>query len=127
MSGPLPPPDFRSRSPDILDVPAGSRLHRFYTAAYDPIHFDRSGSGRFNAPDGRYGVLYGSINEAGAFAETFLRTPGRTLIDPVFLRKKAYVRLTVAAPLRLVRLYGPSLAKMAPALWWIPWRPSPTT
>ena len=112
MSGPPPPPDLHRRSPDILDVPAGSKLHRFYTAAYDPIYFDRSKSGRFNAPDGSSAVLYCAMNVAGAFAETFLRTPGRTLIDPGFLRKKAYVWLAVVAPLRLVRLYGSGMAKI---------------
>ena len=112
MSGPPPPPDLHGRSPDILDVPAGSKLHRFYTAAFDPIYFDRSRAGRFNAPDDSHGVLYCAMSEAGTFAETFLRNPGRTLIDPGFLRKKAYVRLAVAAPLRLVRLYGPSMAKI---------------
>lgn len=91
MSGPLPPPDFPLRNPDFLDVSAGATLHQLYTAAFDPIHFDRSGSGRFNAPDGGHGVLYAAMIDAGAFAETFLRNPGRTLIDPAFLRRKAYV------------------------------------
>lgn len=112
MSGPRPPSDFHRRIPDVLALPAGSRLHRFYTAGYDPIFFDRSRSGRFGSPNGRYGVLYAAMTEAGAFAETFLRTPGRTLIDPAFLRKKAYARLTVGTPLRLVRLCGPAMAKI---------------
>jgi hypothetical protein len=33
-------------------------LHRFYTAAFDSIYFDRGRDGRLNAPDGTYGVLY---------------------------------------------------------------------
>ena len=108
MSGPAPPPDLHRRDPDILDVPKGSTLHRFYTAAYEPIFFDRSNAGRFNAPDGGFGILYCARNLAGAFAETFLRRPGRTLIDLKFLRTKAYVRLNAVADLRLVRLYGPA-------------------
>ncbi|RBP15542.1 RES domain-containing protein [Roseiarcus fermentans] len=112
MSGPRPPPDLHRRSPDLLDVATGSTLHRFYTAAFDPIHFDRSGAGRFNAVDASHGVLYCAMSVAGGFAETFLRTPGRTLIDPAFLRRKAYVRLAVVAPLRFVRLYGPGMAKI---------------
>jgi hypothetical protein len=46
----------------------------------------------------------------GAFAETFLRQPGRTLIDASLLRRKAYVRLEITNDLRLIRLAGPSLA-----------------
>jgi len=110
LSAPAPPPDLAHRAPDLLVLPAGTIVHRFYTAAYDPIFFDASRSGRFNAPDGSYGVLYVAREESGAFAETFLRNPGRTLIDPDLLRRKAYVRLEVTAGLRLVKFAGPGLA-----------------
>ncbi|AJD44517.1 RES domain-containing protein (plasmid) [Rhizobium gallicum bv. gallicum R602sp] len=78
-----------------MTLPDGTDLHRFYTAAYDPIYFDRSDLGRFNAPDGSYGVLYVAQEIPGAFAETFLRSPVRSLINPAFL---------VAVPVPLVRL-----------------------
>lgn len=81
MTVPLPPADLHSRSPKILTLPAGSVNHRFFTAIHDPIFFDRSTSGRFNASDGSYGVLYVAQLVNGAFAETFLRAPGNTLID----------------------------------------------
>nr|WP_153441997.1 RES family NAD+ phosphorylase [Sinorhizobium terangae] len=96
----------------MLEIPSGATLHRFYTAAYDPIFFDKSKLGRFNSPDGSFGVLYTAGNTAGAFAETFLRTPGRTLIDIDFMRRKAYVRLTVTRTLKLIRLAGPGLARL---------------
>lgn len=54
---PRPPADLATRTPLTHVVAPGQRLHRFFTAAYDPIHFDRSRDGRLNAPDGRYGVL----------------------------------------------------------------------
>lgn len=110
MTPPLPPGDLHARDPELLVVPAGTDLHRFYTAAYDPIYFDRSDLGRFNALDGSYGVLYAAQDIHGAFAETFLRSPGHSLIDPVFLRRKAYVRLSSARDLRLIRMTGPGLA-----------------
>jgi hypothetical protein len=91
-------------------LPAGTVLHRFYTAGYDPIFFDRGTSGRLNAPDGSYGVLYCSEQPSGAFAETFLRRPGRTLIDADFLSRKAYVRLQVGSELTLIKFAGPGLA-----------------
>ena len=50
------------------------------------------------------------LRSYGAFAETFLRQPGRTLIDTGLLRRKAYVRLEITADLTLIRLAGPSLA-----------------
>ncbi|MFG1465925.1 RES domain-containing protein [Xanthobacter sp. DSM 24535] len=92
--------------------PADADLHRFYTATYDPIYFDRSRLGRFNAPDASYGVLYGAQEVVGAFVETFLRTPGNTLIDADFLGRKGYVRLRTTRELRLVKLTGSGLARI---------------
>jgi RES domain len=95
-----------------VKLPAGERLHRFYTAKWEPIFFDTSTDGRFNAPDASYGVLYAAREIDGAFAETFLRNPGRTLIDPDVLKRKAYVRLTNERELMLIRLAGPGLARL---------------
>lgn len=110
MTAPLPPADLHTRDPELFVIPAGIDLHRFYTVAYDPIYFDRSDLGRFNAPDRSYGVIYAAQDVHGAFAETFLRSPGHSLIDLAFLRRKAHVRLSVARDLRLVRMMGPGLA-----------------
>lgn len=110
MSAPLPPADLARRAPEILVLPAGTIAHRFYTARFDPVFFDRSNQGRLNAPDGSYGVLYAAREPHGAFAETFLRQPGRTLIDPDLIARKAYVRLRLSRELRLIRLAGPGLA-----------------
>ncbi len=108
MTVPRPPRDLDRRDPLLLELPDGSSLHRFY----DPIFFDTSTLGRFNAPDGSYGVLYASENKAGAFAETFLRTPGRTLIDAALLSSKAYVQVTTNRSLRFIRMAGPGLARL---------------
>ncbi len=112
MSGPLPPPDLSLRQPELVKLPAGADLHRFYTANWAPIFFDTSTAGRFNAPDASHGVLYAARTIAGAFAETFLRTPGRTLIDSDLLRRKAYVRLSTRRELTLIRFAGPGLARL---------------
>lgn len=112
MSTPLPPADLHARDPELVVLPSDADLHRFYTATYDPIYFDRSQLGRFNAPDASYGVLYGAQEVAGAFAETFLRTPGNTLIDADFLGRKGYVRLRTMRELRLVKLTGSGLARI---------------
>jgi hypothetical protein len=110
VNGPLPPSDLNNRQPELITLPAGTVVHRFYTARFDPIYFDRSTDGRLNAPDAAYGVLYAARDLSGAFAETFLRSPGRTLIDSELLQRKAYVRLLVTSELRLIKLAGPGLA-----------------
>ncbi|WP_254073074.1 RES domain-containing protein [Acidisphaera sp. S103] len=111
-AAPGPPGDLTTRIPLELTVAAGEVLHRFYTAALDPIYFDRGRDGRLNAPDGTYGVLYTAQAAQGAFAETFLRTPGLTQIPSDLLAKKAYTTLEVLRPLRFVRMAGPGLARL---------------
>jgi hypothetical protein len=96
-------------------LPAGCPVHRFYAKAYEPVHFDRAhgdGAGRFNAPDGSYGVLYASEGREGAFAETFLRNPDETLVSMKLIGSKGYVRFETTRALTLVQLYGPGLARV---------------
>lgn len=112
MSASSPPPDLSRRTPHLIEIPAGTLIHRFYTARFEPVFFDRSVLGRLNASDGSYGVLYAAAERAGAFAETFLRQPGRTSLAADFLASKAYVRLVVRKPLRLIRFAGPGLARL---------------
>lgn len=112
MSGPLPPADLDGRQPLIVELPAGTPLHRFYRLAHEPIYFDPSTSGRFNAPDGSYGILYAAKGVEGAFAETFLRVPGRTLLAADFVEACSYVRLRNTRALRLVNLGGAGLARI---------------
>ncbi|CAH2403582.1 hypothetical protein [Mesorhizobium escarrei] len=66
MSGPLPPADLDRRLPELVKLLAGKEVHRFYTAKWEPIFFDRSTEGRFNAPDASYGVLYAAKETNGA-------------------------------------------------------------
>lgn len=106
----LPPADIGGRIPRLVVIAADTSLHRFYTGALDPIFYDRSNQGRFNAPDGKYGVLYASRTVRGAFAETFLRTPGRRMIDPGLLARKARVTLTLVRDLTFIEFDGPGLA-----------------
>jgi hypothetical protein len=112
VSAPNPPDDLARRDPLLVQLSAGTLLHRFYTAALAPIFYDRGQTGRFNAPDGSYGVLYAAMSPAGAFVETFLREPGRTLLPTDLLALKSYVQLQVLRPLRLVKLGGSGLARV---------------
>jgi hypothetical protein len=110
VTRPLPPANLATRTPRLVRVNAGATLHRFFSQAFEPIHFDRSSGGRLNAPDASYGVLYAAETVNGAFAETFLRQPGRQQIPSDLLARKAQVRLRVTRELILVRLAGPGLA-----------------
>lgn len=113
MSGaPQPPPDLAQRKPLIRSLKRGTTLHRFYTEANEPVYFDRSLNGRFNAPDGTYGTMYVAETLGGAFAETFLRVPGRTLLPQDMVDAKAYVRLRLKRPLGLIQLAGRGLARI---------------
>jgi hypothetical protein len=109
---PWPPADIADRRPAIRTLRPGTDLHRFHAKPYDPIHFDRSALGRLNAPDATYGVLYTAQSRHGAFAETFLREPGRTLLACDLLDGKAYSAVAITRALRLVRLYGNGLAAL---------------
>lgn len=114
MSGrdPSPPVDLATRHPAFTWAKVGTVLHRFHARAHGPLHFDRSRNGRLNAPDTSYGVLYVAKHQRGAFAETFLREPGRTLLPRDLIVAKAYVSIEVTEKLRIVRLYGKGLAKV---------------
>jgi hypothetical protein len=112
VTAPLPPDDLAKRSPNVQTLRSGVIVHRFYTAAYDPLYFDRGRGGRLNAPDGAYGVLYVARTRKGAFAETFLREPGRTIIPSDLLARKAYVQVRIEKALRVIRLHGPGLARL---------------
>lgn len=85
---------------------------RFFNTAQDPVFFDAGRRGRFNAPDGGYGVLYAAEQTQGAFAETFLREPGRGLIPLDLLRAKSLARLEITRDLRLAKLSGAGLARL---------------
>ncbi|MCM5554148.1 RES family NAD+ phosphorylase [Pleomorphomonas sp. NRKKF1] len=73
---------------------------------------DRTNAGRFNAPDGSYGVLYAAETVDGAFAEVFLQSPGQTTLGLDFIEAKAYAALRVTRDLRLVELHGPGLSRL---------------
>ncbi|MDK2747258.1 MAG: RES family NAD+ phosphorylase [Brevundimonas sp.] len=110
MSAPRPPADFASRTLPLITLDGGVETHRFHNAAFGPTYYDKSDAGRLNAPAGEYGVLYVAEKIDGAFAESFLRTPGATLLAQSFIDAKAYARLAWTRPLKLAQMYGQGLA-----------------
>jgi hypothetical protein len=109
---PIPPTDLATREPLIVSVATGTTLHRFYRAQLAPIFFDEGRGGRLNSPNGAYLVLYTAETSKGAFAETFLRVPGRTQIGVDQIKERAYAQLHAGGELRLVKLYGNGLARL---------------
>lgn len=107
---PLPPIGINTCSPRSTTIKDATIFYRFYTRGKDPIYFDRSKKGRLNSPDGSFGVLYAAKRMRGAFAETFLREPERTLLAVDFIEKKALVFLRPRRALHLANLHGPGLA-----------------
>lgn len=117
MTAPLPPADLDGRPLALFPLDPSTVLYRFYTRRdatgtrqYDPVYFDRGNGGRFNAPDGSFGVLYAAASMAGAFAETFLRNTGTMVLPLDLLATKGLVRLAPRRRLRLAHLHGPALS-----------------
>jgi hypothetical protein len=109
---PLPPADLARRRLPIEVCRPGWSLFRIHDRVREPLHFGRIGSNRWDAPGGEYGVLYLAEDVAGAFAETFLRDIGATLVSQAALSRKRISTMVAAAPLRLVDLTGPGLARI---------------
>lgn len=107
---PEPPVDLDTRQPRILTVPVGTTIHRFFDKSFDPIFYAKGSEGRLNSPDGSYGVLYSAKMPNGAFAETFLRTLGRRMLDPLLVSSRGIVHLEVLSDLHLIQFDGPGLA-----------------
>lgn len=112
--GPHPEPlsDLHGRRPSITHS-SGPWL-RLYPIDLEPIHFgkDPSKAGRFGAPDGRYGVLYASEDEFGAFVESFGRDTGVRAVDEIDLLDRGLARIEARRALSLVDLTGKGLARI---------------
>jgi hypothetical protein len=111
-SAPLPPPDFTSRDLLIETLPAGTRLVRIHRSDFGPLFFGVTGGNRFDDPDKGYGVCYLSATLEGAFAETCLRAVGARFVSLTFLEARSFSGIALAAPLRLVSVHGPGLARI---------------
>ena len=91
-------------------------LWRIHDATRGPVWFGPApGSpprSRFDAPAGEFGVCYVALSPEAAFAETFLRNPGRRMLDSTLLGTRALTSLACDRPLRVARLHGPGLARL---------------
>lgn len=113
---PLPPAGLASRPLPLHLLPAGTVLARIHRAEYEPLFFGpgagRAPMGRWDAPAGEFGVCYLAEEARTAFAETFLRTPGETLLSDAALAGRSLARMRLKRALRLVALHGEGLARL---------------
>jgi hypothetical protein len=113
---PLPPVWLNTADIPIDVVPAGTPLNRVHRRTHGPIFFG-PGAGnpatfRFDSPSGTFGVLYVSLNLAGALVETLLRNPARKMVAYPAIAARAFSIVRSSRDLRLVRLHGTGLQQV---------------
>ncbi len=94
----------------IVGWPGGD-LTRYHDRGLEPVFFGKAARWRFDAPDGRFGVMYAG-DAIGAFAESWLRQPRGSLLPADRLRQRSRSVLVPERPLRLVDLAGAGLARL---------------
>jgi RES domain len=113
---PLPPGNLASRGLPLHVCAAGTRLARIYSTARSPLFFGPAAGmpprSRWDAPAGEFRVCYLAEEPHAAFAETFLRDPGATLVETADVARRALLEVEVTRNLRLVALHGPGLRRL---------------
>jgi hypothetical protein len=107
---PEPPPDLAARTLPIADL--RSPWFRVHQASHASLYFGRSSDGRFNAPNGEYGVLYAGSDPHCAFIETFGQSTGVSIVTLSALAERGLSRIEAVRALRLVDLTGSGLARL---------------
>jgi hypothetical protein len=107
-----PPADFASRDLPLEILPPGTRFVRIHRSELTPLFFGTNGDNRFDDPQRVYGVCYVALTLQGAFAETCLRAIGAQFVASTFLAARSLTTIEAAAPLRLVAVHGPGLARI---------------
>ena len=107
----LPPADLDSRSLPLEKISRGRVYRRLHPYARNAIHYNGSNDYRFNAPNKQFTVLYVAEELKGAFAETLLRDPGKTLIDQMDIDATAVSEIEITRQLSLVKLHGDGLVR----------------
>lgn len=110
------PPDLTNVALPLSYWRAGSCFLRIHRCDLHPIFFspgpDTRPTGRFDSATGAFGVLYGAESFAGAFAETVLRNPARTIFGLGEIEAKCVSRLRLRAGGHLVDLRGAGLQRL---------------
>ncbi len=101
---PEPPADFAARSPVLYKLEEGTVIYRLHRADRDALYFGRTGDNRFDAPDGRFGVLYAGEDEYCSFIETCGPTTGVPSVSGAYLDQRHIAELKVVGSMSLIDL-----------------------
>lgn len=111
---PDPPASFSTLSLVIEDCTHD--WYRIYEVSRDPAYFGKTGTNRYDAPAGEFGVMYVAEDPQGAFIETLGRSGGVRVLKVSDLKSRALARLHLSDPggpaLRVVDLTGPGLSRL---------------
>ncbi len=114
-----PPPDLSDRTLPLLQISADMAIYQCHSLRRGPLSFNPRSTGRFNAPNGEFGVVYASLTPEGAFVERFLQSDGlryehtawpvldRTTIDNHCLCQLDFADPATHSHLNVVDMLGP--------------------
>jgi hypothetical protein len=110
---PLPPSDLRRRALPIHRVPSDAPLFRIHPVHRDALFYGpgkgQPPRGRWDSPDGRFGVCYLAEQPFTAFAECLLRRPGVMALEMEDLKDRALAVIRTLREVRLVAMHGAGL------------------
>jgi len=107
---PGPPADFAARPLPLVTV--GGKLYRVHRRQHNPLFFGKTGDNRFDDALQKYGVLYASMTEEGAFIETFGEPLEVGFVTEAQLGARKLSQIEIVKPLKLVDLDGRELRRM---------------
>ncbi len=107
---PAPPTDLNRRASKLARVPGP--LYRIQPTGLPPLLFSK-GTGRFNDPYAKFGVVYAALSPEGAFAEVFFRNLSRLVIPEDSIRTSVLSVITLRRSLRCVDLSGSGLRSLS--------------
>lgn len=110
----LPPSDLAARPLPVIDLAAGTHLVRIHGITRHPHFFGPPSTPRhrFDDPQGEFGVCYLGLEDAGTFAETFLRAQDLKALARTDLATQALADGTLTRGVRLVEFSGAGLVQL---------------
>ena len=110
----LPPSDLARRPLPLPDLAAGTHLVRIHGIGRHPHYFGPPSTprNRFDDPQGEFGVCYLGLEDAGVFAETFLRAQNLKALAGADLATAALADGTLTRGVRLVEFSGAGLVRL---------------
>jgi hypothetical protein len=113
---PRPPSDLAARELPLRVFDPGTVFWRIHDARRAPVWFGPAPGApavhRFDAELGVFRVCYVALTPEAAFAESFLRNPGRRMLDRTLIAGRAISQLTFDRRIQVIQFHGPGLARV---------------